>query len=137
MPGEHDWEHSYSATSDAAGKFTIANIQPGKYRLRATRASFVPRDHRALLDLGAPQELKDIELRLTPHGVVTGRVFDADGEPLEGADVQLLQSKYVNGRKTLSTTRVASTNDLGEFAGRDSFPASTACMPRDMATRRR
>src|SRR5215831_3273948 len=32
---------SYTATSDASGKFSIANIEPGSYRLSATRTGFV------------------------------------------------------------------------------------------------
>jgi hypothetical protein len=59
--------------------------------------------------------MKDIELRLTPYGVLTGRIVDADGEPVEGAEVQFLRFQYVNGKKVLAAMDQASTNDLGEY----------------------
>ena len=37
QPGQAGTARSYSATSNAAGKFSINNIEPGKYRLSATR----------------------------------------------------------------------------------------------------
>ena len=119
----YEYSRSYAALSDAAGKFAIRNVDPGRYRLQATRNGFVPLEYGARasrrsgteLDLDQPRQLKDIELRLSPHGVVSGRVLDADGEPLAGAQVQLLRSQYVNGKKTLSTTNTAYTNDLGEY----------------------
>src|SRR5437016_2703324 len=103
----YDFTRSYTASSDAAGKFAIRNIDPGKYRLRASRNGFVTLEYGAraaqrsgtVLDLEHPQQLKDVDLRLTPHGVIAGRVLDADGEPLAGAQVQLLRSQYVNGKK--------------------------------------
>jgi hypothetical protein len=119
----YDWTRSYAASSDSTGKFATRNVDPGKYRLRASRNGFVTLEYGArasrpsgtALDLERPQQLKDVDLRLTPHGVIAGRVLDADGEPLAGAQIQLLRSQYVNGRKTLSTTNTVFTNDLGEY----------------------
>jgi len=118
-----DWTRSYAASTDSTGKFAIQNIDPGRYRLRATRNGFVTLEFgtRAekgagtVLDLAPPRQLKDVDVRLTPQGVITGRVLDADGEPLERVQVQLLRSQYVNGRKVLSTTHSGFTNDLGEY----------------------
>lgn len=56
-----------------------------------------------------------IEMLLTPQGVIAGRVLDREGEPMERVQVQLLRSRYVNGKKLLSATKTASTNDLGEY----------------------
>jgi len=122
-PGPDDWLLDYSAVSDSAGKFAIANIEPGKYRLRGSRNGFLTLEYGAhgsqtagaMLDLEHPQQMKDIELRLTPYGVLTGRILDADGEAVEGAQVQLLRSRYINGKKVLATTGEVYTNDLGEY----------------------
>ena len=118
-----NWTRSYSASSDSTGKFAIQNIEPGQYRLRASRNGFLTTEYGAhksrpsgtVLDLERPQQLKDVVLPLTPHGVITGRVLDADSDPLDGAQVQLLQSLYVNVKKVLSTTHTGYTNDLGEY----------------------
>src|SRR5947199_10782622 len=37
QPGPPGPARSYSATSDPSGKFSIGNVEPGKYRLSATR----------------------------------------------------------------------------------------------------
>jgi 5-hydroxyisourate hydrolase-like protein (transthyretin family) len=119
---QSDWMRSYGATSDSGGKFMIRNVDRGKYRLKATRNGFISLEYGArsaqrpgtVLDLGSPQQL-NIDLRLTPGGVIAGHVLDADGEPVATAQVQLLRSHYVNGKKVLSTTTTAQTNDLGEY----------------------
>ena len=95
----------------------------GKYRLRASRNGFVVVEYGArpsrqsgtVFDLTSPQQFKDVGLRLVPQCVITGRILDADGEPLAGAKVQLLRFRYRNGKKVLSTTNSAFTNDLGEY----------------------
>jgi hypothetical protein len=54
-------------------------------------------------------------LRLTPSGVVAGRIMDPDGDSLVGVPVQLARYSYVNGAKQLVIAGGASTNDLGEY----------------------
>lgn len=120
---DEDWTGNYAAFSDPAGRFAIRSIEPGKYRLRAKRNGFVSLEYGArgterpgiLLDLEQPRQFKDADLRLTPHGVIAGRVIDADGEPLASVQIQLLRQQYVNGKKVLTTTKNAYTNDLGEY----------------------
>jgi protocatechuate 3,4-dioxygenase beta subunit len=121
--GPADWMLNYSVVSDSAGKFVIANIDPGKYRLRASHNGFLdleygahgPQTTGAVLDLERSQQMKDIDLRLTPYGVLTGRILDADREAVVNAQVQFVRSQYVNGKKALAATTTASTNDLGEY----------------------
>jgi 5-hydroxyisourate hydrolase-like protein (transthyretin family) len=126
-PGQDDWLRNYSTASDAKGTFTIADIARGKYRLQAKRNGFLGLEYGAhgsqttgtQLDLEAPDQLKDIELRLIPYGVLTGRIVDADGDPEPYAQVQILKSHYVNGKKTLAMVNGAVTNDLGEYRAVD------------------
>src|SRR6476620_10712945 len=47
QPGPGAPARSYSATSDSSGKFSIVNIDPGKYRLSATRTGFVNAEYGA------------------------------------------------------------------------------------------
>jgi protocatechuate 3,4-dioxygenase beta subunit len=123
LQGPDTWVRSYGGTSDSSGKFEIRDIKPGKYRLRTSRKGFVPAEYGArapgrpgeTLVLESPSPGKPLEILLQPHAVISGRVLDADGEPLERAQVQLLQSRYMNGRKVLSTSATTHTNDLGDF----------------------
>ena len=114
---------SYTTSTDAAGRFTIANIEPGKYRLSAERTGFVdqqygaktPSQGGAIITLDKSQKLRDAAIRMTPHGVVAGRVLDEDGDPLANTNIQVLRSAYVRGRKQLIQVENGSTNDLGEY----------------------
>ena len=112
-----------TVATDAAGKFDITGIAPGKYRLSAERSGFIvaqygsrgPGKAGTLLTLEAGQKSSDLAIRLTPHGVIAGRVLDDEGEPVPNANVQVSRLQYIQGRKQMSRTNGASTNDLGEY----------------------
>jgi protocatechuate 3,4-dioxygenase beta subunit len=122
-PGVTAVQVSHTVATDAAGQFAMAGIAPGKYRLTAERNGFVatqygsrgPGKAGALLTLEAGQKSSDLAMRLTPHGVITGRVLDEEGDPVAGANVQVSRQVYAQGRKQLSRAGSASTNDLGEY----------------------
>ena len=123
--GPGDWLKNYEAVSDGEGAFTLAGIALGKYRLRASRRGFLDARYGAkggsangaVIDLESPQTLKDVDFRLMAYGVVTGRIVDTDGDPVQGAKVEILRSHYVRGKKALSPDAELNTNDLGEFRG--------------------
>ena len=114
---------SYSTSTDSAGKFAMKDIEPGKYRLSVNRNGFVAANYGArgpmrpgtTLSLVRGQSLKEVTFRLTPHGVIAGRIFDEDGEPVPYARIQLLTYRYLQGKKQLSNAGGASSNDLGEY----------------------
>ncbi|MCX6629372.1 MAG: carboxypeptidase regulatory-like domain-containing protein [Candidatus Solibacter sp.] len=122
-PGVTNIQVSSTATTDAAGRFAMVGIVPGKYRLSAERSGFIatqygsrgPGKAGTLLTLDPGQKSNDLAMRLTPHGVIAGRVLDEEGEPVSGVDVQVLRQQYMQGRKQMSRTNGASTNDLGEY----------------------
>jgi len=114
---------NYSATSDASGRYSITGIEPGTYRLNAGHTGFLTTQYNArrpggpgsTLDLGRGQKMTGVDVRLTPHGVITGKITDEDGDPLEGVQIQLMGVVYNQGRKQLQVNGGASTNDLGEY----------------------
>jgi protocatechuate 3,4-dioxygenase beta subunit len=114
---------AYSAVSDAAGRFSITGLNPGEYRLSAERAGFArqefgakrPNEPGRAIPLSAGENRTGLDIRLTPQGVVTGRVLDEDGDPIAHVLVSLMQTTYVDGRKQLMPAQNASTNDLGEY----------------------
>ena len=113
----------YSTTSDASGHFAMANIAPGSYRLASERTGFVrgaygspgPMRPGTTLTLSSGQELKLSIFKLQPHGVISGRVLDEDGEPVANVQIQAMTHRYVQGRRQLMPMGGASTNDLGEY----------------------
>lgn len=52
---------------------------------------------------------------MTPHGVVTGRIVDEDGDPLPNAQVYLMRPSYNTGKRQLGISGGASSNDMGEY----------------------
>ena len=114
---------TYAATTDASGHYSIAGIEPGTYRVSAAHTGFLDMQYNAhrpegpgtALDIGRAQKTTGVDFRLTPHGVVSGKVTDEDGDPMEGVQVQLMRVVYNQGRKQLQQNSGASTNDLGEY----------------------
>jgi protocatechuate 3,4-dioxygenase beta subunit len=111
------------AITDAGGKFKIVNLDPGQYRLMATRNGYArswfgprPSGRAApMLTLDKGQTLRGVVLKLTPAAVISGRVTDEDGEPVVEAQIQALRSRYMNGKRQLLPEGNASTDDLGNY----------------------
>lgn len=122
-PNTGSMQTSYSTTADAGGKFAMKDIEPGKYRLSVSRNGFVNASYGArgpnrpgtTLSLDPGQHLKEVNFKLTPHGVVSGRVVDEDGDPVARVSVQAQSYRRYDGRKQLVPSGSASTNDLGEY----------------------
>ncbi|MBI2149229.1 MAG: carboxypeptidase regulatory-like domain-containing protein [Acidobacteria bacterium] len=117
--------NSQTFTTDGTGKFVFRNLQPGRYRLFATRDGYVRGEYGQKsgnrqgtpIALGDLQEMKDVALGLTPTGAIAGRVYDRYGDPVVNANVQALKYSHGtgDGRRTLTVIQSARTNDLGEY----------------------
>ncbi len=114
---------AFVAATDASGHYKFENVDPGRYNLSADKTGFVQQQYGAkgpsrpgtMLTLTAGQNLKDAVFKLTPQGVVTGRVVDEDGDPVRGVILQSQTYRYSNGKKQLMPSGMATTNDLGEY----------------------
>ncbi|MGH9629515.1 MAG: carboxypeptidase regulatory-like domain-containing protein [Bryobacteraceae bacterium] len=123
MAGPRAAAAPYAATTDAEGKFRFENIEPGTYRLMAERQGFVRRAYGSRgnsmmgtsISLAPGQELKEIELKLTPQAVITGLVLDDVGEPLSQVAVQVLQRRFFRGKRQLMPRGGGQSDDTGEF----------------------
>ena len=123
-------DNSYSTVTDSAGHFVMDHVDPGRYMLSATRNGFVTQQYSpqgttrrgATLTLERAQNMTQIRFRLTPQGVITGRILDQDGDPMPNVMVQVLRFSYVRGRKQLMPMNSEQTNDLGEYRLHDLPP---------------
>jgi hypothetical protein len=119
-----DTEKVAAATlCSANGQFLLPGIEPGRYRLWAERSGYV-RSGFGAKRVGSPgtvlvvdpgQHLHDLALKVMPQSVITGRVFDADGDPVPDVHVQALAFTYVRGKRQLVAARDSITDDVGEY----------------------
>jgi len=114
---------SYTATSEGEGKFVFEDVSPGKYYLSAQRTGFVNQQYGARssgtagtpLTLDAGQEMKDLVIKMTPQGMIFGRVVDDDGEPLPGYQVQASRWTFQTGKKQLQMAGNTTSQADGTF----------------------
>ena len=108
-----------SVLTNAEGVFRFEDVPAGAYRLSASRTGFVRglylNDARAFTLTVREGAVADIKIALMPAAVVTGRVLDQDGDPVEAATVQVLRSTYSDGKRRWSAIHSTNTNDLGEY----------------------
>jgi hypothetical protein len=114
---------TYSTSTDAEGKFAMKDVEPGTYRLLASRTGFVSGEYGArgpmrpgiAISLSPGQRLQDLPFPLTPHGIITGRVLDEGREPIANVQVRTLWYGSSRARKHPRPAGTAITNDLGEY----------------------
>jgi protocatechuate 3,4-dioxygenase beta subunit len=106
--------------TDSSGSFRLNDIEPGSYRLEASRNGFTSAGHTGRgqpsatsLSLEAGQEIKGIRLELEPQGTIAGRVLGVDRDPLSNVVVMALRRE--GGKRQLALATRVYTNDLGEF----------------------
>jgi Carboxypeptidase regulatory-like domain len=108
-----------SVRADGSGHFLFQQIDPGPYRLTASRAGFFtsgrPGAFQTVVEVAAGQYLKDVLVRVLPAAVVSGQIVDEHNDPLQDASVRVLAREYRSGRLLLSTAGKGITDDRGEY----------------------
>lgn len=82
------------ARTDAEGRYRVTGLPPGKYVITPMAPAFVLLDTNNFppgkpLTLSAGDSVEDTDFRVLRGGVITGRVTDADGNPVVMEPVQL------------------------------------------------
>ncbi len=106
-------------SSDAEGRFRFEGAAEGMYFIIVGKQGYVA-DRRSRytprgIRVSAAQDVTGLEYKLQPQAVITGRVVDDEGEPVQGVSVSALQRRYMNGKRRWMQSSGATTNDLGEF----------------------
>ena len=99
--------------SDAKGKFTLRDVDPGVYTLSVERDGYVVAGGKPqTVSVQAGQATSDVKLKLLRTGAVSGRILDADGDPISGVGVVILPARATENARPVS---FATTNDRGEY----------------------
>jgi carboxypeptidase family protein len=123
LGSDESHERTIATTTAADGRFELRNVPAGHYTLTVHRNGYVnaqygqkkPDDPGSTLTLRPGQKLVDLVFKLGRTGVITGRISDEDGEPMQGISVNAVREVYVNGKMRLQSADQRESNDLGEF----------------------
>jgi hypothetical protein len=114
-----------TSSTDPQGKFEIKELPAGRFSITASKAGFVTMQYGqrrsdqpgggTILDVLDSQIVEKINFALPRGGVITGRVLDEFGEPIAGAQVAAMRSRFVAGSRRMMSTGGDSTDDTGAF----------------------
>jgi protocatechuate 3,4-dioxygenase beta subunit len=115
--------HRYIAVTDDKGAFRVPGLEPGATYIPSAQCQgyMMPPDDRQNrgvyrpLTIGEDQHITGVALQLIPYGAISGRIVNADGEPLRSVKVQALQYTWNAVGKHLTPTASASTDDRGRY----------------------
>lgn len=115
-----------AAVADAQGRFSVVIPDPESdtFRVTANLEAFGPRSYGqdaqaprgAVLRVRAGEVRERLDMTFVKPSVISGRILDDLGEPVEGAAVQTAMVRYVNGRRQLmSGAGFRRTDDQGRY----------------------
>lgn len=109
--------------TSADGRFEIQDVLPGRYRLIADANGFLRQEFGASsptrpgtpVTVGLSQRLRNIDFKLIPIGVISGRVLDEDSKPLPGTVVEAMKTGYRDGERRLMAVKRTTADRSGEY----------------------
>jgi hypothetical protein len=120
-------DQSLTAESGDDGKYSVKEVKPGRYRIRAEKAGYETAGYNSkrigdmvgqLFVVGATGSVPGIDIALPKQGVIAGKVLDSSGEPVNAALVLALANMYYQSGRRARIPRGAvpvMSNDLGEY----------------------
>jgi protocatechuate 3,4-dioxygenase beta subunit len=120
------------------GRYEFKELPAGRYEVSVSRGGYLPLEYgqRRPGELGRPVHLADgqnldkVDFALPRMSVISGRVTDENGEPIEGVPIYVLRSMYYEGRRKLVPVGSSSetTDDNGEYRMRRLAPGTYVVM---------
>ena len=115
----------YALTNDS-GRFTFTDVPPGRYTIRGERENYMaPRVNESYqsgfvksLVVETNKKTDPVEMELIPPGVMSGTVFDPEGQPAVNVSVnayRVIIAPERNGGELWFAGRAVTTNDRGDF----------------------
>jgi hypothetical protein len=110
-------------TTDEGGGFSFPKVSPGRYAITVQRDGYLPLSAGRIGDYKMPpifavnsgETISSFVYRLTPSGVVSGKVKFDDAEPAVNVAIQLYRAYYERGRHGYAAAASTRTDDRGEY----------------------
>jgi hypothetical protein len=110
--------------TDGEGRFVIASLVAGRYRLAIAKAGYLRINFGSQgfggsgtpIDVPAAAGVDGIDVRLTKAAAISGRIIDGLGDPVIGMTVTAdIAAPANNGQAAAITVATAQTDDLGTY----------------------
>jgi hypothetical protein len=110
-------------TTDADGRFYFFNLPAGAYEVSARRDGFAPAEAGqkwpggpgVKVQLVPGRQIPEIVIRMSASASISGRVMDANGQPLVNAQVQALKSTFQGELRVLLPVQQVRSSVTGDF----------------------
>ena len=114
---------SRTATTDAAGRFEIADLPGGEYVLSVIRFGYLPTNFGeqrpggpgSIITLADAETRDDVVVPISRGGIISGRVFNEHGDAVAGVQVQAMRYRFEDGKRVLQPAFMDRTDDRGDF----------------------
>ena len=114
-----------NTSTDSDGQYELTDLPAGRYSLSVARSGYLPltygqrrpREAAKPLSLADHQEVNHIDFAVPRMSVISGRVLDEAGDPIEGVNVYAARSMFRDGRRQLVLTGSSQnhTDDAGQY----------------------
>ncbi len=109
--------------TDAHGSFCFENLAEGDYVVTAKRARYIdasfgehwPGGSGHILEVAAGEPVAPITIEMAPQAVISGVLLDGEGDPVQGAPVDLQKPHWKNRRLTAKSVQQTTTDDQGRY----------------------
>lgn len=109
------WDRErYRATTDQSGNYSIQGLPAGNYQIQPALGSLTidAKEAAKSLMLSEGETVEHIDFSLARGGVITGRVTDADGQPLIEEQISILEAEPTSDGNTYQSLK---TDDRGIY----------------------
>ena len=107
-----------TAITDENGRYRLSGLEPGRYKITVSQ-QIVRQAPRVIASreivVNQDQDLSGIDIRARPLGEISGRILDANREPISGIKVFLVASEYSLGAVRHGFALVATSDDRGAY----------------------
>jgi hypothetical protein len=120
---ESEKKPEFMATTDEMGRFRFADVEAGRYRLAVEKNGFLdgayganrPEGEGSILKVSAGEKTPDLVLQIFPAASISGRVLDADGDPMANSAVTIFTRAHRGATTRDESRETANTNRSGEY----------------------